>query len=330
MKNGDFLIPSYFFNNGGRLSFEKNDNPLNGVSNFDLVLMNKHILGTQIISDKYDRIAADVNNNAKITMADIMDVRKVMLGVQKNFTNNKSWRFFNANMNEEIVIQPNSPGFIVDFTAVKIGDLNGSANAASAPRAQNTHIFQAEDAMLSAGETTTLSLKGCEGFAFTMRYDADNLELIQLDENSALLENGLITTVQLESEFKATFRAKSDVTLSNAIRLTSDVTKAEAIVNNEAQNIALKFNNIENTFELLQNQPNPFSDATKISFVLPTASRAKITISDLTGRVLKTLENDFPKGYNEFVVSDLQEVGVLFYTIETATHRATKKMLKVE
>jgi hypothetical protein len=209
---------------------------------------------------------------------------------------------------------------------VKIGDINGNANPLSAFRALNTHTFQVEDAHLKAGETTTLSLKGCEGFSFTMRYDADNLELINLDENSALLENGLITTAQIGSEFKATFRAKSDVTLSKSIFINSDITKAEAVVNDESYDVALVFQAKNTSFELFQNQPNPFHDATKISFILPNESRAKITISDLTGRIVKVIENDFPKGYNELIINDLQTSGILQYTLETPTNRATKKM----
>jgi hypothetical protein len=244
----------------------------------------------------------------------------MILGIQKDFSNNQSWRFFNTKKDTSCY------GLDLNFIAVKIGDINGNANPLSAFRALNTHTFQVEDAHLKAGETTTLSLKGCEGFSFTMRYDADNLELINLDENSALLENGLITTAQIGSEFKATFRAKSDVTLSKSIFINSDITKAEAVVNDESYDVALEFQAKNTSFELFQNQPNPFHDATKISFILPIESRAKITISDLTGRIVKVIENDFPKGYNELIINDLQTSGILQYTLETPTNRATKKM----
>jgi hypothetical protein len=308
----------------GTVRLEKNDYPLNGVSIFDVVLIRKHVLGAQAITNRYALIAADVNNSGKITTSDVVELSKMIMGAQNDFSNNPSWRFFDPFMNEEIAVK--KAPVEINFTAVKIGDINGNTNAASMPRFINTHTFQVEDAHLKAGETTTLSLKGCEGFSFTMRYDADNLELINLDENSALLENSLITTAQIGSEFKATFRAKSDVTLSKSIFINSDITKAEAVVNDESYDVALEFQAKNTSFELFQNQPNPFHDATKISFILPIESRAKITISDLTGRIVKVIENDFPKGYNELIINDLQTSGILQYTLETPTNRATKKM----
>ena len=41
---------------------EKNDNYLNGVSTLDLVLIQKHILGLQLLNSPYKVIAADINS----------------------------------------------------------------------------------------------------------------------------------------------------------------------------------------------------------------------------------------------------------------------------
>jgi len=85
-------------------------------------------------------------------------------------------------------------------------------------------------------------------------------------------------------------------------------------------------------FELLQNQPNPFVDATEISFVLPEAAAATLTIYDVSGRLLNLIEGDYAKGYNKVTVrtAELDATGVLYYQLDTDEFSATKKMIIIE
>ena len=82
-------------------------------------------------------------------------------------------------------------------------------------------------------------------------------------------------------------------------------------------------------FKLYQNRPNPFNDKTIISFVLPEDGFAKVTIFDISGRVLKLVEGDFVKGYNEVEINsnDVSASGVLYYKLESAENTATMKMI---
>ncbi|MEO1518487.1 MAG: T9SS type A sorting domain-containing protein, partial [Bacteroidota bacterium] len=75
-----------------------------------------------------------------------------------------------------------------------------------------------------------------------------------------------------------------------------------------------------------------FKDETVIGFVLPQASAASITIYDVSGKVLRLIEGEYNKGYNEVDVnrSELSGAGVLYYTLETADYSATKKMIIIE
>ncbi|MFQ5446890.1 MAG: T9SS type A sorting domain-containing protein, partial [Saprospiraceae bacterium] len=84
-----------------------------------------------------------------------------------------------------------------------------------------------------------------------------------------------------------------------------------------------------NTFKLYQNRPNPFKKVTNIGFSLPETEVAKLTIYDVSGTVLKTFEQVFQQGYNEVRIerNELPAGGVLFYKLETAGHRATRKMI---
>lgn len=85
-------------------------------------------------------------------------------------------------------------------------------------------------------------------------------------------------------------------------------------------------------FALYQNIPNPFKDETVIGFNLPEAASATILISDVAGRLLKKVEGDFVKGYNEVNISrsELPQAGLLFYELRTSKHTATKQMIVIE
>jgi len=119
----------------------RNDNHLNGVTTFDIVLISKHILGLQPLDSPYKRIAADVNHSESITTLDIIHMRKLILNIYEEFPSNTSWRFIDQryhfpapenpwqeffpeliNINDLIGENLNAA-----FIGIKIGDVNGSA-----------------------------------------------------------------------------------------------------------------------------------------------------------------------------------------------------------
>lgn len=115
-------------------------NPNNGVSTFDQVLIQKHILGIQIIDSPYKMIAADVNNSGHISIFDVIQLRKLSLGIYETFPDNTSWRFVDRDyvfpdatnpwvetFPESIYIPSMYEEWVSeDFIGIKIGDVNGS------------------------------------------------------------------------------------------------------------------------------------------------------------------------------------------------------------
>ena len=84
------------------------------------------------------------------------------------------------------------------------------------------------------------------------------------------------------------------------------------------------------TFTLYQNQPNPFKDETMISFDLPESTEVNLLIHDISGRLIYARKGDFEKGYNNIVISKSalkESSGILYYSIQTPTDKAVKKML---
>lgn len=116
------------------------ENPLNGVSTYDMVLINKHILGTEYLNSPYAIIAADVDNSNLVDTFDIVAIRNLIQGIVPNFPVShfrfvlKSHVFqdplnpFNPSFPESYSInnlQGNVTG--IDFIGVKKGDVNNTA-----------------------------------------------------------------------------------------------------------------------------------------------------------------------------------------------------------
>lgn len=119
----------------------KDDQPLNGVTSYDLTLISRHILDTEPLNDPYKLIAADANKNGSISTFDIIEFRKLILGIYQEMPANTSWRFvpksyvfpnpknpFMPAFPEQIslaqVLQDVNNG---NFVGIKIGDVNNSA-----------------------------------------------------------------------------------------------------------------------------------------------------------------------------------------------------------
>jgi hypothetical protein len=120
--------------------------------------------------------------------------------------------------------------------------------------------------------------------------------------------------------------------LSEAITLVSAPTSGEAYtLDNSILDVALSFRGLEvpYTFELLQNEPNPFNGSTQIGYVLPESGQVTLTLFDLTGRELFKQDLNGVKGLNKVDVNKDQvgAQGVVYYQIQFQGYTATKKML---
>ena len=80
-------------NNNYKVTASKGGDYLNGVSTLDLVYIQRHILGIQPLTNPYLLIVADADNNGKVTVNDLSELRKLILGVYTELPSNASWRF---------------------------------------------------------------------------------------------------------------------------------------------------------------------------------------------------------------------------------------------
>jgi hypothetical protein len=341
----------------------KDTDHLNGVSTRDLIDIQRHLLGKERLDSWYRRQAADANADGDITVADIVQLRKLILGMIDELPDNTSWRFFDKDTHQEqYLINPMRDIMRIDFMGVKIGDVNlDSDPARKSARSGHPLKLAMPDLELEAGNTYSVAVrsrdfKSIAGFQFTLEFDPGQLQIEGIgpgDVNACRtavfnlnhLKDGWLTSSWFDEEtvlvtlpentelFQLKLTALANASLSDVLHITSRRTTSEAYDDSgKNREIALTFERQPDrttSFELYQNVPNPFGDQTIIGFTIPEASHTILTIYDVTGRPVKKIEGNLSKGYHEWTLgrTDLPSEGILYYQLETGQYAAVKKMI---
>lgn len=191
-----------------RASASRNDDPLNGVSTFDLLLISKHILGADTFQTIYKTLAADVNNSKSVTSFDILEIRKLILGLYDTLPNVPSWRFVRPATNPtntaafaQVKFEHdfNLPNLArdttitgLDFIAIKSGDVNFNAAGSLFNQSDDRRslLLRADDRHLRAGETLSLPILLSEntdlaGWQFALGFDPATLQIEAIEPGDA-------------------------------------------------------------------------------------------------------------------------------------------------
>ncbi|MFT6810428.1 MAG: hypothetical protein ACJA01_003671, partial [Saprospiraceae bacterium] len=246
----------------------------------------------------------------------------------------------------------------VDFIGLKVGDINGSIDAASViGKSRSTHQLVADDVSFVRGESVAMSIASgkhimAAGAQFTLEFDTDKLNFVGIEAGALAisaehlgtqnLANGALAVSWSDAKdviidkgdilFTALFEAKTTNTLSQTVQIGSTMATAEIYdASYKTSGLSLTFddNKVEGGFALHQNSPNPFADQTRIAFYLPRASAATLTIHDVTGKVVRSYSSSFDKGNNYISVNngELSGIGVMYYTLATDEYTDTKRMV---
>ncbi len=371
-QSGQFIFPAMPVGGNYTVVPAKLDDWKNGVSTLDLVQIQKHLLGITPLSSPYKMIAADVNNSKSITAIDLVELRKLILGIYAELPNNSSWRFvdkaysFPDPFNPWMQVWPENHGVTpliqgmnhADFFGIKVGDVNNTvkANAQSiVPRGSgDTYVLVMDDRQIQTGETFEVPVYAQQGralagmqlsFQLNSGLQLADVKAGQMDvseENFGWLPNQILTSswnkaegVQLDNSkplFTLVLTAQTSIRLSEAVSIVNAPTHPEAYTSDdEILDLGLQFRgtSTDYTFELLQNEPNPFNGSTQIGFVLPANGDAKLTLFDVTGREIFNQSVSGSKGLNKVEITKEQVgvQGVIYYQVQFQGYTATKKML---
>jgi hypothetical protein len=340
----------------------RNDDHINGVSTLDLVLMQKHILGLELLDSPYKVIAADANNNGTVAATDLLDLRKLILGVIEELPNNLSWRF--VHMGEEFAdmlnpfpfteeISPYDPSEIMDFVGVKIGDVNGSAVANSltqnAADVRSSKVLLWEQNLGNANQIDILAndFEGVLGMQFTLdlgekanqftSLSAGVLE-VTADNMGLFIHEGLMSFSWSESvarnveDGEILFSIQFADSGASLLAMNNLVTSSEMYTQTtngvETHNLSIQpF--VTNTFtaneiSLLQNVPNPFRDVTEISFYLPVKSEnLRLQIFDVKGALVKEINQSFDAGMHSIQLTTEELPGAGVYSYKLSTENTS-------
>ena len=195
---GDYLVTPF-----------KDDNFLNGVTTYDLVLISKHNLGIEPLDSPYKMVAADANKSGSITPFDIVLLRKWILGIipldePPPPGAAKSWRFVEKDFvfpnplnpfqspfpeSKTVTITSSASGE-ANFIGMKTGDVNlthvangGNCRPAAKSSRIRTFALGLSAPAAKSGEIISVALRnsGPEALAALQagfRFDTEALELV--------------------------------------------------------------------------------------------------------------------------------------------------------
>jgi hypothetical protein len=248
----------------------------------------------------------------------------------------------------------------LDFVAVKIGDVNGNVatnviDPMTESRSNKSVVLAVAEQAVAAGDVVSVPVTAANfnevmGYQFTMklngaRFAGIEAGAINVDaSNVGVLDNGMITMSFASSEavsvnegtvlFTILLNADKAANVSEMIAVTSDVTAAESYnADLEVGKVSLDVRTAPvASIELFQNEPNPFRGQTTVTFNMPVAAKATLSIYDVTGKVVTVRNIDAVKGMNSeiFTREQVGATGVLYYTLESGDFTATKKMIIIE
>lgn len=367
--SGHFMFDNNPMYQAYQLNGHNNANPLNGVSTLDILLIQRHILGLDRLDSPHKLIAADVNNDESISSIDLLELRKLILGIYDEFPENESWRF----IDDAGILNVQNPWPVPDvryigdldnnlmqenFTGIKIGDVNNSASAdvegsSVDSKAAGVVEFDFIDRYVEAGEMVDLVLRSGDdleiaGMQFVLTspgvsiIDIMGID-IKLDPvNYSFIDEGTVAFswsnargAKVSELMQISLIAKNSGLLSELLEINSDKLSSEIYTGNNLEVVPIKLtgrNNTEQDFELYQNKPNPFNGSTTISFYLPSSTEATLTVMDVTGRILWSYSDQFDQGTQSIIISerDINATGVLYYQLESDDFSEIRKMIVIE
>ena len=381
LRTGTFF-PTYVTGPDGRYTFhlmltgqettivpEKNDRHRNGVSTLDLVKIQKHLLGIEPFNAPFQYIAADANNSQHVSAIDLIELRKLILGIYTELPQNQSWRFVAKDFGFPDTLETWTYASTITFTdmlpanadfyGIKIGDINGTANpdfAQILPRESLVPFeLKTDQQFYIAGDIIDVPIRissdqKLTGFQFTLA--ALGIEFlnilpgqISISEEHFAIHNDKMSvswfeenTIDVSAEdilFTLQLRATTSGNIGQALSINSEITEAEIYLANEET--FLPFLNVhgqhaESDLKIISCAPNPWKEETMIHFYLPESNQVDFTLSDVSGREIFSTNTYLKSGYHQHQLkaSDFQGRGILFLRISTSNMSEVTKLIIVE
>lgn len=371
--NGYFVFPAMPFGGQYVVRPVKLGDAKNGVTTLDLVQIQKHLLGIKTFESPFQYIAADANNSQSVTAIDIIQLRKLILGYFDELPNSPSWRFVDeahifpdphnpwiSPWPETYIINPFSTNMNdVNFDAVKIGDLNLSANTQFGngmilPRGDkhcdieyritpqpDQDVFKIDVNLLHADQFNALQFSFTwdqAGFQLLDWMPGENLSADDIRMPFQTGQSGSLIAFTTDKWMKSEMNLMTIWVKQNSpgaglfqLFLNPQPTTPLAYIIGEEGPIKLQLSAIQEINQQIHNRPNPFKDQTTILFQSTREESAAINFFDVNGRLILKRNVSLIAGENEFVIhkTELAGAGMYTYEIKSESQHSTNRMIIV-
>lgn len=315
----------------------------------DIVILQQHILGIKKLPGVYQLIAGDVNDNDKLSATDIIEMRRLILGIDKEWRFNKPWRFIPAgNYSDEDVflvemdgeeIQSVEEEMVKNYVGVKIGDLSGDVDAHYARNAgsRSSRLAFVEYGSISKENEGELVIpifiitdEEMTGLQLELASNSNYLEILDvnidegiIDSDEVHLKDGSVRLSKSE-RIKAGTRIKLlDLKVRVWSNASNDQLRLELkneVLNSEWYNYDLAANPlvIRNIITagpeviLKSVNPNPFADYTQVSIYSDKDRSVRLLLTDLSGKTLRIMTYDLNSGLNQLRLERAQLDGGIY------------------
>ncbi len=208
--DGKYAFYSLDFDQEYEIVPSRNDNPLNGVTTLDILLIQRHILDIRKLNSPYKMLAADVNMSKSITAADMAEIRRLILGVREKFARVESWMFVdkahsfanpNAPWDFPPVIKRRMENSVneLNVVAIKMGDVNESVlvdfkDKRLSSRSFRPFVIFTEDKEVNTGDEFVVTFHPeksllISGMQMALNMDTNAVEFLSISSNSLDLKN---------------------------------------------------------------------------------------------------------------------------------------------
>lgn len=327
------------------------ENPIQGVTTLDLVLIQRHILGIKTIESPYKLIAADVNGSKSITAIDLVEIRKLILGINDKFPKVPSWVFVAKeggitdttspfhfkNHIETGKITNNMDG--LDFVAVKMGDVNDTAFDFGDNSTEGRNLVKPFAVYLSIEQNN-----GQKYLTFRSSEDIqlDGLQLFMTTPYTKTIDESIVNTQTNAMEYamhlmddKVNFLMyggqssaiqKGDILYRMAIKDDLDLQSitlnrdliSEAYINQESRKILLKYKDDEFAKTNIKLMTNPVTDDLHLSINgLDKDDQMNCQIINMDGKILLSSMIDVSPSNNEYILPLNDQITPGMYLLNT-------------
>jgi hypothetical protein len=341
-------------------------NKTNGLSTLDLALLQSHILQRAPLDAAYKVIAGDANNSASVTTADILFLRRLILGTDTSLPDNRLWAFVDADQTFTNIANPfpfnatktfNNLAANVShtFRGIKIGDVNYDRNPLldQAPSGDTLRLFtewtEADDGSLRL-KIRARSISALLGYQSALHWEPSLLQFEGVlanptdigigqrwtDEGHLTLSwndpqaRGLTFTdglLLLEMRFR-----KVRPFDRTALRLSGEKLATEAF-NANFQSVGVRLQSAELKGASWQGSmrvfPNPASREVNVEWRQEKKGTATIRLIDAAGRVVYMNSDEYPAGVNSrrIEMESRFQAGGLTVQVEADGSRRTSKII---